>query len=164
MTLIEGEGPGDRRYWWLPEMAIPDADGVLVWEQPCADESGRLGLGADFWPIAAADLVEAAVCSAMQPGVLMVTVHRREAGRLPTRLATVVGLRHAARSGRRGLVVNGSPLLDADVTARGRRLAVHDVLLWHGDLWESHRVWEAMTPDGYGEWISRRRVLGLNGP
>ncbi|EIV94716.1 hypothetical protein [Frankia sp. QA3] len=161
MSLIEGDGPDDNRYRWLPEVALPDADGLLVCQEPARE--GRLKMEADFWPMAAGLLVEAAFGAAVPPGVLAVVVHRRGADRTASRLAVLVGLRLAVHSGRRGLVVGGS-LDGLDATFGGRRPVAHEVLVWDsGDMWVPRRVWEVMAPGRYEQWISRRQILGLGG-
>ncbi|CAJ60409.1 MULTISPECIES: hypothetical protein [Frankia] len=164
MSLIEGDGPDDSRYRWLPEVVLPDTDGLLVCAEPVWDgQAGRPKMEADFWPVAAGVLLEAAFGAAGRPGVMAVVVHRGSRDLVASRLAMVVGLRLAVRSARRGLVLCGGPLNGLDATFQGRRPVAHEVLVWEsGDVWVPRRVWEVMAPDRYEQWVSRRQILGLD--
>ncbi|KQC35825.1 hypothetical protein UK82_23970, partial [Frankia sp. ACN1ag] len=85
MSLLEGDGPDDVRYRWLPEVELPDADGVLVCKEPTGGEVPRVE--AEFWPLSTGVLVEAAFYLAGEPGARTVIVHRRGADRVAPRLA-----------------------------------------------------------------------------
>ncbi|KQM07748.1 hypothetical protein FF86_10014, partial [Frankia sp. CpI1-P] len=54
MSLLEGDGPDDVRYRWLPEVVLPDVDGLLVCAEPAWDgQARRPRIEADFWTVAA---------------------------------------------------------------------------------------------------------------
>ncbi|SBW24708.1 hypothetical protein FDG2_4270 [Candidatus Protofrankia californiensis] len=170
MSLLEGDGPADVRYRWLPELQLPelqlpDADGLLVCEQSTWDQdAGRSRMEEDFLPVRPGDLIEAAFCAATQLRVMMVTVHRPGSDLMPSWLAMVVGLRLGAHANPRGLVMCGSPLDGLDATFQGRWPVVHEVLVWDsGDVWVARGVWEIMAPERYQAWISRRQIIGLGG-
>ncbi len=161
MVMVDGIGLEDRRFTWLPDLVLPDTDGVMVVSFATASDmlTGQGKITPDYYSMAARDLLRTAFCAAVRPDVTMVVVHRQGQDLERARLALAVGLRLSAWSGRSRLVLCGAPLDEMDVAGGGRRVVAHEVLMWMGDLWEPRQVWEIQDEP----CVTRREVLGLGG-
>jgi hypothetical protein len=142
------------RFHTLPQMDVPDLDGLIVAEQPTYVVTLDLAaVVVDFIPVRQDALLATALGSVAVPDVGTLTIHRRDVPAERTILAYALAQRLRLLSRSMGLVMLGAEPDDPDATRGGRRVVPHRAKLLTSDgTWVERRVWEIMSPARHAAW------------
>ncbi|SNQ49333.1 conserved hypothetical protein [Frankia canadensis] len=147
------------RFRTLPQMDLPDRDGVIVAEQPTYVVTLDLAeVVVDFIPVRQDALLRTALGLATVPGIGTLTIHRRDVPAESTILAYALAQRLRLLSRSMGLVMIGVEPDDPEATPEGGHVVRHGVELQTPDGSRVERgVWEIMTPHRHAAWVDTRR-------
>lgn len=131
----------------LPSLSVPDVDGLLIAEPSGAGESTRGGplvaLVAEFQPVTAPFLEDAAVRAAVLGTAATVAIHRQGT----PFASTTVALCYAQDLPiRRGPIGQRAPIVAASRFQHGYRGRPHEVRVSAAGSWTEHTVWELTLP------------------